>query len=358
MNIAEFHNALMKLMPSEYSDKDFREHLRTILNEYKKLLLELDKDARPEDWDSIVLSVNSSVQTINEIIRYYYDGQHSKAYMMLKGLMINKVPKIAMIMPEGQKYYRMRVMDSKKELSHKELFHIPFDKRGIVKTQRYSMPGLPCLYISDSVYGCWEEMGRPNLNQCYVSQLESQERLCLVDLTCPFLEDWLDAYGGKHRLHDVLPRIPIIIASMVKVKNDNDVFKPEYIIPQLIMEMVVNRNNKERGLQTIGVYYTSVHNSDDLHFAPHDMRNKMNNIAVPPQSTLRGKYCKILCNKFTITDPTCDELEQAKTAGYQVSVKTGNLDQQNYPYANSVFGQLEKRLSNRNLFPLHKVKSQ
>lgn len=357
MNIAEFHNALMKLMPSEYSEKDLREHLRTILNEYKKLLVELDEDARPNDWDSIVSSVNSSVQTINEIIRYYYDGQHSRAYMMLKGLMLNKIPKIAVSVPKGHKYYRMRVLDSKKELSHTELFHIPFDKRGKVKTQRYSMPGLPCLYISDSAYGCWEEMGRPNLNQCFVSQLESQERLYLVDLTCPLLEDWLDANSGKQRLHEVLPRIPVILASMVKVKNESDVFKPEYIIPQLIMEMVVNRNNKEHGLQTIGIYYTSVHNHDDLHFDPVDMRNKMNNIAIPPQSTLRGKYCKKLCDKFTITDPTCDELEQAKTAGYQVSVKTDNLDIKNYPYANSVFGQLEKRLSNRDLFPLHIVKS-
>ena len=355
MNVVEFHNALMKLMPSEYSEKDFREHLRSILNEYKKLLLELDEDTRPDDWDSIVSSVNSSVQTINEIIRYYYDGQHSRAYMMLKGLMLNKIPRIAIIVPKGHKCYRMRVLDSKRELSHKELFHIPFDKRGIVKTQRYSMPGLPCLYISDSVYGCLEEMGRPNLNKCFMSQLESQERLCLIDLTCPHLEDWLDVDCGKHRLHEVLPRIPIILASMVKVKNDNDVFKPEYIIPQLIMEMVVNRNNKERGLETIGIYYTSVHNNDDLHFDPRDMSNKMNNIAVPPQSTLRGKYCKNLCDKFTITDPTCDELEQAKTAGYQVSVKIGNLDLRYYPYANSVFGQLEKRLSNRHIYKLYKM---
>ena len=235
------------------------------------------------------------------------------------------------------------------------MFHIPFDKRGQVKTQRYSMPGLPCLYICESVYGCWEEMGRPNLNLSFVSQLELQETIHLLDLSFPYVERWTDA-GGKQRMFYDLQRIPLIIASMIKVKNEADVFKPEYIIPQLIMEFVANRNNKGRAGYAIGVYYTSVHNHDDFHFETSDMRNKLNNIAIPTQSTLKGKYCKILCELFTITKPTCDELEQAKTAGYQINMKKSDAASSNYSYSNSVFGQLEKRLGNRGIFPLYKMR--
>ena len=122
------------------------------------------------------------------------------------------------------------------------------------------------------------------------------------------------------------------------------------------MEFIVNRNNKSHDGYAIGVYYTSVHNNDDFHFEQSDMCNKLNNIAIPPQSTLKGKHCKMLCRLFTITNPTCDELEQAKTAGYQVNVKISNERQDcKYPYANSVFGQLESRLSNREIFPLHNM---
>ena len=54
--------------------------------------------------------------------------------------------------------------------------------------------------------------------------------------------------------------------------------------------------------------------------------------------------------------PTCDELEQAKTAGYQINMKKSDTACCNYSYSNSVFGQLEKRLGNRGVFPLYKMR--
>ena len=42
-----------------------------------------------------------------------------------------------------------------------EMFHIKYELRGKVQTQRCSFPGLPCLYLGCSSYVCWLELNRP-----------------------------------------------------------------------------------------------------------------------------------------------------------------------------------------------------
>lgn len=64
-----------------------------------------------------------------------------------------------------------------------------------------------------------------------VSRLECERELRLVDLRTPSYDDWNDN-PEKYLLF-----FPIIIACSFKVNNENDSFKPEYIIPQLIMEL-------------------------------------------------------------------------------------------------------------------------
>lgn len=44
-----------------------------------------------------------------------------------------------------------------------DMFHVPFEKRHLIPTSRFSLPGLPCLYLANSIYTCWEELDRPNL---------------------------------------------------------------------------------------------------------------------------------------------------------------------------------------------------
>lgn len=49
-----------------------------------------------------------------------------------------------------------RVRKSERPLStRKDIFHIPFNQRHLVSAQRYSVAGLPCLYLGTSLYICW-----------------------------------------------------------------------------------------------------------------------------------------------------------------------------------------------------------
>ena len=49
-----------------------------------------------------------------------------------------------------------RIRHSETELLERnQLFHIPFKDRHLVANQRYSIAGLPCLYLGSSIYVCW-----------------------------------------------------------------------------------------------------------------------------------------------------------------------------------------------------------
>ena len=47
-------------------------------------------------------------------------------------------------------------------ISHWDMFHIPFNKRYLIKNQRYSLGGQPILYFATSPYGVYKELGSIN----------------------------------------------------------------------------------------------------------------------------------------------------------------------------------------------------
>lgn len=143
-----------------------------------------------------------------------------------------------------QFWFRMR----KQEKYHpvfpaEQMFHIPFQLRTKVNTQRYSLPGYPCLYISRSVWDCWEEMHEPKLSDFCVSCLKVVNSFKILDLRIPSENEiTID------NIEKILCTLPFVIACSVPVLFPDDNFKPEYIIPQLVMLGLVNN------YQVVGVH--------------------------------------------------------------------------------------------------------
>ena len=68
--------------------------------------------------------------------------------------------------------YRARIHKNlEDDYSEREMNYIPFSKHEIVKSERYSFPGLPCLYLGASVYACLYELGKPNLDEIQVARI-------------------------------------------------------------------------------------------------------------------------------------------------------------------------------------------
>lgn len=346
MTREEFYKEICKLAPSEYdaSKCDFRKHLDDLLDKYIELLWKFDEAERPMDWDNIIKKNNQLIEAIKESVRLYYEGRHTSAFRHLsKYIGVLK----SVINVRIQDLYRMRMFDEGEKHDCNGMFHIPFNKRTIVKTQRYSAPGYPCLYLGKSAYVCWEEMLRPNLDKCYVSRFRTKKDIILVyDLSLP-------TYSRRVTNYDFwldLLRLPLILACMVKVAKPKDPFKPEYIIPQFIMEWVIEARMTKKDL--MGILYTSVHKSNDFKFASE----KLENVAIPVFFPFKGKYSKKLCNLFQLTEPTCDELERAKCP-YQAIERDEKMTDLEYKYRISTFGQLEARLKDETKFPLEKIDS-
>lgn len=342
----DFYYEVTNLLPYR-SDKNnnFVGRLRNALKTYESLLIEYGISSQ------LSSEVAYITKRLIEIVKNYEKGLQSTAYIKLQNLIQGKKgfsPKIDLlktILPFDEKtmsFYRIRLLDSIYEIEAKEMFHIPINKRGIVKTQRYSAIGYPCLYLGESIYGCWEEMRRPSMQKCAVSRLECTSKLNIIDLTIPSKQSL--------RNEETLKLIPLLIACMMPVASYEDSYKPEYIIPQLIIEWILK--NRKRDID--GVCYTSTHINDEFKF-PTD---KFINYAIPAYDiNSRHKYCKKLCEMFKITKPTTNDIEKLK-CGYSINLGGAGLSedkQRQQNYKSSDFGHLEERLNDKNEFELYDI---
>ena len=55
-------------------------------------------------------------------------------------------------MSSGVPMYKCRENSKLFHFSKDEMFHIPYEKRNLVGNQRFSLSGLPCLYLGGSSY--------------------------------------------------------------------------------------------------------------------------------------------------------------------------------------------------------------
>lgn len=239
-------------------------------------------------------------------------------------------------------WFRMRIQEkNKRTFSSNEMFHIPFQLRGKVNTQRYSLPGYPCLYVSRSIWATWEEMHEPNLSNFCVSLLKPILKFKVLDLR---IID--DSKLEKLDVEKVLCTMPLIIACSIKVLYPDDNFKPEYIIPQLIMLALVDEQ------EWWGCAYTSTQRNPLFQWSLH----KLDNLALPVKMVKRDGLCTKLCDLFKITDATNYEYEMLKHAFGTTFWSTDNdygMHDEGEDYENSIFGQMEDRLKGMKLKNLH-----
>ena len=161
--------------------------------------------------------------------------------------------------------YRLRsdrVSASRGALSRKEIFHVPFEKRRLVRNQRYSIAGLPSLYLGSSIWISWEELGRPDLDSVFVSRYRISEEATVLDFQLPPLLAWkIYEYALRQstsptplpRLNELQDRYdrsflvsyvscwPLIAACSIRVDSREGSFFPQFIVPQLLLQWVTKK---------------------------------------------------------------------------------------------------------------------
>jgi hypothetical protein len=343
MNLSEFFDLDTVTLPVggfEEKTETFDRFLRTRFDKYIALVTELDDGEHPKICSKVKSSLGSTELLCNQIISalsHYLRGYPSKAYWEIEqslqsmdignlttsmsGGVVGGPPK-AIAGPVGLRQgaelldsslhpplYRMRenkgATAASGELSGKALFHVPFEDRRLVRNQRYSIAGLPCLYLGSSTWACWEELGRPDLDGVFVSLFRFIQDTSVLDFQFPPINAWnvfrasrqeskiaateFSARYGDSFIESYISLWPLIAACSVKTASGDGSFYPQYIVPQMLLQWVCD----ERKVDGIRYFSTRTPRGGYPYY----------NCAFPARNITHHGRCSYLRERFKLTDP-------------------------------------------------------
>lgn len=274
--------------------------------------------------------IKKTVKNIKTCVRYFLQGKISSAYnsfnLRWKDLWYDEYTPNVHTIQKGDFWYKIRKVEKTPFYERKDFFHIPFEQREIIGNNRYSISGYPCLYLGKSIYTCWEELRRPKLSELSAIAFRVEEPLKLLDMRL------IQMINSDEKEWYNIRLLPYILASSIKVHVDEGNFKPEYIIPQLILHTVVKNNAYD------GVIFTSTRRGMPC--------NKSNigiydNLAIPVSSCRTKGYCRTLASHFYASMPIYYEHE------YLQGHLCGDISNHSKSYKNSVFYSLENILKSK-----------
>jgi hypothetical protein len=353
------HNELLDL-PKKRNGKWFPDYIIEVLNQYITLTKNIEdfNGAYKMSSNEIHELIKRLCITIISSVNYYLNGHPYEAYDSIAKLLepttdfkenfCQKLLKLLTVR-DIDKLYRIRIADPNKDFSRKEMFHVPFEYREkYVRTQRYSIPGFPCLYLANSIYVTWEELNKPDLNRIHASRFKPSENnnCILIDLAHPNLmrkEYGMNTYGPD--LLDYIITWPLIFACSIMTEEKDNTFKPEYIIPQILMQFI-RRNENIHGIK----YF-----SNNVDYSKQNI-GAFYNIAIPVVEMKEKGYCNLLKGAFKMTESISLQKIQASTGGQLfISCKNEKYnDEVDYieiikgkprPYTDSIFHEIETQLT-------------
>lgn len=357
MDAIKFLESKILELPKKWDQKnDFEIFLADLFDSYKKFL----GDLKPSD--SITRNIKSEADRISNIsskvqecINYYLEGFPHKAHKALTEAITEAGSYFNKLLVETDEplnlgdMYRIRI-GTEMKYSLEKMFHIPFQERFKVGSQRYSIPGLPCLYLSNTLYAAWSEMGRPDFNQMQIVRLKPiGDSIKILDFgmrPTAWCEEPSYIKTFEERIIAEAIVWPIIAACSLTTDGRDRKFKHEYIIPQLVLQWLRDTEKYD------GVRYFS------MNMIENDVPLRlMRNFAFPVQEKSAHGQCPILKSYFEMTTPTSWQiLSTGKLSSYSLEGAQEDLidliESHSIAYRDTIFGEIQIKLAN---MPLHKL---
>lgn len=368
-DIVPIHDLLTNIGKLPYSrdsrvenEADFEIFITTKLSSYIDQINSIKTDFFLSTDD--ITAINENVEELLSSVRKYLDGFPEAAFSCLKrcmdrieGLNLEPLFEKWWVDEPLKIFFKMRLGSSNHIYSANDMFHIPFEKRGLVKTNRYSIPGLPCVYLGSTPLTCWEEMGKPDLNTTHSSLFLPNKSLRFLDISIPptawvehFVRGLQFMYGIKdldqlyRMMRSYLILWPVMACCSIRVMNSEETFKPEYIVPQLLLQWI------QQSGQYDGVSYFSTKFDD---YTRKNFR-AFQNFAFPVKERKAQGLCDLLRSKFDhITNAVPWQLFQiykstglGNTAPCERNFELSLITNMPFNYATSDFGRLETYLIN------------
>lgn len=298
--------------------------------EYLKALSSLNQSAFGVlDKEYIVEKVTYIIKELRECLRLYLEGYPAAAYMIFRDMVaksdlaIQIVSSRTLTLNAYTPLFRIkRIYDVSAykilssgfhgKLKPKDLFHVPFQNRRAIGTNRFSIPGFPCIYLSNSLHTSWSECMNNRNEAFHAICFKNHRPLYIVDLS-PLNYVIVDEIAKNKKklsntplygvldlqktLNDYIFVFPLVFACHSKIKYIPQYpgeiqFKSEYIIPQLLMQWY-----RENHFMVDGVRYLSCTAEEKF---PHKKFNK-HNYVIPAINIKETGYCDALLNNFSAT---------------------------------------------------------
>lgn len=319
--VSDFQKVLNKLLqghrlkqPFIYnpSQTNYRDDLRDRFDNYLDRIRKFQGSGPTEGYlRNEISSLEHVCYKIIESLDEYLSGNAGSAYGKFEELMNipiinNNIPKLVRSLKGflnfDDKLYRVRC--SNHELSErKDMFHIPFHLRHLVGTQRYSIAGLPCLYLGTSIYVCWQEMGKPDLNKMYISRYEclNEESVNVINFSYSLetlkkteFENLFFNFDDEHDDNIEIQKAyivmyPLLMACSYNRAFNGSSFNIEYIIPNLLLQWISKEKSNVSGISYFSTKTPQLRHSKigiNFVFPPERTSVKLNGIC----SKLRGYF--------------------------------------------------------------------
>jgi len=334
MEIFEYLKRSTLQLPITFKGSNYIEETQRFFASFQndiKLTNDLDEQYRLTAGD--LQKVRTLQENLVGVIQHFFNGDSYRAYGLLRETMKTvegELGNFSFVQKPGSwkffdKLFRVRTATETLK-SRADIFHVPFSKRRQVQSYRFSVPGLPALYFGSSMYICWEEMGRPSLEDLYAAKfrLSETETISSLNLSMTplmlselFKEIPVDSPDADLKsafakaFKSMLILWPLIASCHVSVLRPELYFKPEYIIPQLVMQFVSSENDFESI-----VYYSTKVNAQRIH------PSRCLNFVFPAKNNITSlEFAPSLSVKVQCTEPLSIRLFLASiSAGFGTAV--------------------------------------
>lgn len=219
------------------------------INAFNRVFDALPEDKKPTKSFDFLRDVDALSEMVLGALNDSYRCYPDDAYQRLKSFFEADDNFYMKMLPQLEiqqgTFYRIRT--GQFDTTHDgEMFHIPFEKRHLVTTQRYSIPGYPLLYLAGSLFTAWCEMDKPELAGLNYAGFRFKNSAYFVDLSYPYHRTSL------WELYSLFVMYPLLMTCMVRVKHSTAPFKPEYSMPQLMTKLV-----RDSEISFTGIAYMS-----------------------------------------------------------------------------------------------------
>ncbi len=222
-------------------DCDYEKDLR---NKYN-LVLKQAKNAGA-DKESIAIIEKFRKKIIGSL-KYYYKADIARSNTIIENLLrsIGEDPFAVTMLRDSYafpgehsqeiQFFRCREGNPSNSFSAKDMLHLPKRLRAKSGNYRFSIPGNPSFYLANSSYGCWIETGFPSENNFNVSPVLLDGTQKIFNLAVSIRDFHALNEFEENRVHTWLKLYMLAIATSYRIKEENRIFRSEYIVSQAIM---------------------------------------------------------------------------------------------------------------------------